>query len=126
MEIYKYNTSSFYNDLLEHILENKLNSLSENIKLELIHYIYNNINKQNINIFDTDILMYNYENVFFINDRTRIIVQKHFSCLCEYAVPENTLLYYKTSVLLNILKDCNMWNDEIILKAKLGGYNEKI
>ena len=61
MEIYKYNTSSFYNDLLEHILENKLNSLSENIKLELIHYIYNNINKQNINIFDTDILMYNYE-----------------------------------------------------------------
>lgn len=124
MEIYTYlHNTPFYNDLLE----NKLNTLSENTKLELINYIYNNINnKQNINIFDIRTVAHNHENVFFINDRTRIIVQKYISCLCEYVVPENTLLYYKTSELLNILKDCNMWNDEIILKAKLGGCNEKI
>ena len=118
MEIYTYLYNvPFYNDLLE----NKLTALSENTKLELIKYIYDNINKQNINIFDTYTVTHNHENVFFINDRTRIIVQKYVSCLCEYVVPENTVLYYETSVLLNILKDCNMWNDEIILKAKLGG-----
>lgn len=119
MEIctWKYNVP-FYND----ILENTLNTLSENTKLELIKYICDNINKQNITIFDTHTVTHDHKNAFFINDRTWIIVQKYISCLCEYVVPENTVLYYKTSTLLNILKDCNMWNDEIILKAKLGGY----